>query len=277
MDTVRGARLAGACALVVMTGAAAIGARPVAVAPPASAGDQQAEPNCSKVWVGREAEYEEYLRTAPVAKVEEIGKGVTRPKRVEFAPGGLVRRAAWKPLRPGFHNGYWDSYKAELAAYELDKILGLQMIPPAVERRIDDELGAVVLWVEDVHPWKLDQPVAGPDQVAWNRQVVTMKMFDSLIANIDRNQGNLIYDNGFHLVLIDHSRAFTPKKDLVSRPTRIYKALWEKFAALTPEELAPLEPLVGKREVRAILERRDRMGEEVARLQKEKGAAAFLP
>ena len=41
-----------------------------------------------------------------------------------------------------------------------------------------------------------------------------MKMLDLLIANVDRNQGNLLYDPDWHLLLIDHSRAFTEKKDL---------------------------------------------------------------
>ena len=266
--------LAAGCALALMTGA-------VGVASPAQEATAPRTPpagaTCSKAWVGREAEFEEYLRTAPIARTEEIGIGVTRPKRVEFAAGGLARRAAWKPLKPGMHQGYWDSYKSEMAAYELDKMLGMGMVPPAVERRIDSELGAIVLWVEDVTAWKLDKPVQGPDPVAWNRQVVSMKMFDGLIANVDRNQGNLIYDREYHLILIDHSRAFTTKKELVAQPTRYYKALWEKMAALTAAQLAPLEPIIGKREVAAVLARRDRMAQEIQKLETQKGVAAFIP
>ena len=41
-----------------------------------------------------------------------------------------------------------------------------------------------------------------------------MKLFDQLIANIDRNQGNLLYDADWHLFLIDHSRAFTTRTSL---------------------------------------------------------------
>ena len=70
-------------------------------------------------------------------------------------------------------------------------------------------------------------------------QLTRMKMFDLLIANIDRNQGNLIYDSDWHLFLIDHSRAFIDKKDLkgIAPLGRVDRKLWEKMQALTMEDL----------------------------------------
>ena len=70
-------------------------------------------------------------------------------------------------------------------------------------------------------------------------KLTRMKMFDLLIANIDRNQGNLIYDADWHLILIDHSRAFITKKDLkgIAPLGRVDRKLWEKMQALTLEEL----------------------------------------
>src|SRR5919198_4541748 len=91
-------------------------------------------PTLARVWDGRAAEYEAYLRTAPIERVETIPIGVTRPRRAYFAPGGLARSAAWKPLRPSFQSGWFESYKSEIAAYELDKLLGLGMVPPTIER-----------------------------------------------------------------------------------------------------------------------------------------------
>ena len=43
----------------------------------------------------------------------------------KLAPGGPVDAIAWKPIRPGRYTGYWESYKSEIAAYELDKFFGL--------------------------------------------------------------------------------------------------------------------------------------------------------
>ena len=36
--------------------------------------------------------------------------------------------------------------KSEIAAHELDKLLGLNMVPPTVERRYKGDMGAAVMW-----------------------------------------------------------------------------------------------------------------------------------
>src|SRR4029453_18706097 len=86
------------------------------------------EATCSRSWVGQEAAIEETLRTTKIDRIEVIPIGVTKPKRAFFTTGGTVASAAWKPLRPGMRSGYWESYKSEIAAYELDKLLGMQMV-----------------------------------------------------------------------------------------------------------------------------------------------------
>ena len=75
------------------------------------------EAESAKVWLGRAAEYEEFLRTAEVVRTEEIPVGVTKPTRGDFAPGGIVESMTLKSIKPGRHNGYWESYKFEIAAY----------------------------------------------------------------------------------------------------------------------------------------------------------------
>ncbi|OFV86251.1 MAG: hypothetical protein A2V74_07785 [Acidobacteria bacterium RBG_16_70_10] len=238
-------------------------------------------PACSKIWLGREAEIEELMRTSEVTKIVDVPIGVTKPKRAFVREGPPFQSMAWKPLRPGLYSGYWESYKSEIAAWEIDKLVGLGMVPPAVERRLQSDLGAVILWVENVKGWSIKEPARGPDLEAWNRQVSKMKMFDQLIGNIDRNQGNLLYDGEYHLILIDHSRAFTGEKNLnrMAKPTRIDRELWEKMSALTLEQLQPaLGRLIGKGEIRAIIERRDRMRRAIEALVAEKGeATVFYP
>src|SRR5436190_14147352 len=76
----------------------------------------------SKVWLGREAEYEAFLQTAVIDHEEAIPVGVTKPRHVFFAPGGLAASAVFKPLQPGRTAGFFESYKSEIAAYELDKV-----------------------------------------------------------------------------------------------------------------------------------------------------------
>ena len=90
----------------------------------------------SKTWIGNPQAIEDYLKTAVIVSTEELGVGVTRPRRAKLAPGGPLEALVWKPIRPGRYTGYWESYKSEIAAYELDKLLGLGMVPPTVEKRV---------------------------------------------------------------------------------------------------------------------------------------------
>jgi hypothetical protein len=272
-------RVTGYVRLVAAVFVSAVLAGPMAAQQPApAAAEAQADAaSCSKIWVGREAEIEEFLRTAEIEKIEEVGVGVTKPKRAIFKDGGLVKLAAWKPLPPGIHGGFWDSYKSEIAAYEIDKLLGMQMVPPAVERRVDGQVGAMIMWIEDVKGWKMDSPVTGPDAYAWSKQVSRMKLFDNLIGNTDRNQGNLIYDGDWHLILIDHSRALTnTKKEIVSF-NRADKALWVAMQALTYEQLKPvLDPWLGDGEIKAIITRRDNLKKKIDDMIKKTSEPAVL-
>ena len=70
--------------------------------------------------------------------MEELQIGVTKPRRAKLAPGGPVDAFAWKVVPPGRPSGFWESYKSEIAAYELDKLLGLDMVPPTVERKVNN-------------------------------------------------------------------------------------------------------------------------------------------
>lgn len=224
-------------------------------------------PKSSKVWEGRNAEFEEFLRTAEFRKFEDVPIGVTRPQRGFFDPGGLVASAAWKLLPPGRPHGYWESYKSEIAAYELDKLLGLGMVPPAVEKRVRGERGAAVLWIEGVQPWKAVENLPKPPK--WNREAVRMKMFDNLIGNIDRNAGNLLVDADWNLYLIDHSRAFVSDTKLKVEMVRIDKEIWDKMLALDePTLTAAVGKWLDRGAIRAILKRRDEMKKVVDKLLK---------
>jgi hypothetical protein len=239
---------------------------------------EQAQPaaaGCARLWVGQEQAIEEALRTAAIERVDVVPIGVTKPKRAFFANGAPIASAAWKALRPGYRSGYYESYKSEIAAYELDKLLGMQMVPPAVERTVEGETGAVVLWLEGVKGWDKDRPAKGPEP-EWSRQISRMKLFDQLIANIDRNQGNLLYDADWHLFLIDHSRAFTDRTNLRGMATvgLVDQRLWDGINALTREDLQRvLGPWLEARAIDAILTRRERMREEVKKSVAKLGEA----
>lgn len=230
----------------------------------------------AKSWPGHAVEIEDFIKKAEFERIEEIGMGVTNPKRAYIKGGGLVDSVAWKPIRPGLYKGFWESYKAEIAAYEIDKYLGMNMVPPAVEKKWKGDTGAAILWVKPVRMWKEakdDRPMA----TDWDRQVIRMKMFDNLIGNKDRNMGNLLIDPSWNLMLIDHSRAFIGDKKLAFPMTRIDKPIWEKMLTLTEENLATMiGPWVGKGEIRAILKRRDLMKDAIDEMLESRAPAAVF-
>ena len=243
-----------------------VGARHLPAASPSLTSPQAATASRSaRVWEGRHAEFEAFIRDTPIDHFEEVPIGVTHPKRAYFKSGGLVESVAWKILPPGRPAGYWESYKSEIAAYELDKLLEMNMVPVAVEKKWNGETAAAILWLKPIHSWKEMEPK--PKPAKWVRQVSRMKMFDNFICNKDRNAGNLLVDDDWNLYLIDHSRAFLTDKDMAVKMQTVDREFWQRIQALDEAKLTEaLSKWVDKASIRAMLTRRERMKVEIDKL-----------
>ena len=242
-----------------------------ATAPPPL--QQATAPQCARTWAGHEAEIEQFLVGAKVERVEGIDIGITHPQHAFVAPGGPIDSFAWKPIRPGMYDGFWESYKSEVAAYRLDRLIGLGMVPVAVERRVDGVEGAAIMWVGPVRMWRTLKREERPSGRAWNMQVLRANMFDDLISNTDRNQGNLLVDGDGHLILIDHSRAFITSRALPVKFSQVDASLWARMGALSVTSLTEaLGSYLRPDQIRAILARRDRMKQTIDALVKKNGA-----
>jgi len=224
-------------ALVAASASSPAGQAAQAPAPPAATSAAPAHPTGSKIWIGHEKEIEEYIKTAPIDHVTKVPVGVTHPLHAFFAPGGPAAGVVFKALAPGRREGYFESYKSEIAAYRLDQLLGLGMVPPTVEREYQRELGSAQLWVENCKLLKQVDPNTSKDINAWNREVYRQRVWDNLIGNIDRNAGNLLVDADFNLILIDHSRAFASTMQMPFPMTRIDRPFFERLKALTAQDL----------------------------------------
>ena len=255
----------------------------LAISGPTLAGQDPASesagpPTGAPVWAGRHAEYQEFLRTAPVESFEKIGVGATGARRGFFLPGGLAASAAVKVLPPRWRGAFFESYKSEIAAYELDRILGLDMVPVTVERQVGDHLASVQLWVKGrtLPSVELQAPRRPAE---WSRQVRRQRVFDALIGNIDRNAGNILVDDEWNIILIDHSRAFAvDKMPFENQITRIDGELFDALAALDAETVRErVRPwLFDDGAARSLLKRRDRIVARLRRLIEERGEAAVL-
>lgn len=247
---------------------------------PAAVVDTTPAPPTPYSWRGHEPAIEDYLRTAAVVRWKDIPVGITKPRRGYFAPGGLATSFAWKPLPTGVMHGKMESYKSEIAAYLLSRHLGMDVVPPVVERQIGAAKGAAVFWIEGVRPWDPARPPLASG-ARWSRQTSRMQMFDQLIANIDRNQGNLLHDDAGNTYLIDHSRAFgtNPTLGTVKPPSQFDRALWLRMAALTKADLeGALRPWLTTVQINALIARRDEMRKHIDRQVRDRGEQiTFLP
>lgn len=231
----------------------------------------------ARVWIDRHAEFEEFLRSAPIERLDDLDVGVTGSRRAFFGPG-LAESAIAKVLPPRFRGDFFESHRSEIAAYEMDRLLGLNMVPVTVERRIEGELGSVQLWSEGRVLANVESQ-APRNPAEWSRQVRRYRVFDALIANIDRNAGNILIDDDWNVILIDHSRAFAvdtmPNEKQI---TRIDRELFTALKALDEETLRErLRPwLFDDSALRGLLGRRDKIVARLERLIEERGEAVVL-
>lgn len=155
------------------------------------------------------AEIEEFLKEAKVTNREKVGEGITKPEKVTLELDGEVKYAIYKRV-----DEKHDSWRHEVAAYELDKLLGLGMVPPTVVRSIRGRKGCLQLWITGATMKAYEGTIPEPD--LWRRQVSLMWLFDDLIANIDRHLNNAIVSPEHRLILIDNSKTFRPFRRLLN-------------------------------------------------------------
>jgi hypothetical protein len=252
---------------------------PQAGAPPSPAAAD------SRIWIGRYAEFEQFLSTANFERFKTTDVGVLAPRHGYFAPGGLAAGASVKNVSPGKKNGFWESYKSEIAAYKLDRLLELDMVPPTIARRLDGENVSVQLWIENTKMLKevKAQNLHAPDAGKWNSQLHRAYLFDDLVANIDENEGNLLFDPQWNFIKIDHSRAFTSTQ---TQPFEVGKKLMQIDRPFF-DRIKALDKATVKREIGDLFEtggldalfiRRDNLVKAFEKLAAQKGAdQVFVP
>jgi hypothetical protein len=248
--------------------------------------------------IARRPALEEYLRTAEIVRFEEIGEGVTKPYRLYLKKDDLELKAAWKNPK-GMQLGFLEGWQYEIAAYRLDKLIGLNMIPPAVERDFQGQPGALVLWAENKYSllkiMEGNIPVPKEAQDRIDKMKYLTRAWDCLIANEDRTQQNVLYTEDWRTIIFDHSRAFRSEGDFAKRlmfgrngikmtsqgAPMLFRRLprWfvDKIKTLTFETIkAAVGSTLTDKEIQAVLSRRDLILQEIGQMVKEQGEGAVL-
>jgi len=168
-------------------------------------------------------EAERFLLTAEVVSRRALDVGITHADQLTLSDGLRTARAVWKTIDELNHGvtrlergrvlvGFADSWKHEVAAYELDKLLGTGLVPPTVERTLGRTTGSAQMWVEGsmTEADRKAKRIAPPDTRAWNEQMHTVRLLHQLTDNTDyRNIRNVLVDPSFRIYAVDFSRAFT--------------------------------------------------------------------
>jgi hypothetical protein len=219
-----------------------------------------------------DADREAFLLGGMVASIQDIGEGVTKPIRAELSWKGVMHSAQIqrvdRPLPDFFGKDGTvlparDSWRFNVAAYRLDRLLQMNMVPVSVARSYKGTPGAFTWWVDDVkgqETQRVREQWAVPDPERFEQQRAVGAVFDELIINIDRNLGNLLITNSWQVVLIDHTRSFTPYKNIRNKEnlTRCSRALLARMSALTGAAIAKsVGTSLTRVEITALLARRD--------------------
>jgi hypothetical protein len=233
----------------------------------------------------------QFLLTAKVVKNERSEKGITEPWRLTLTDGTVTHDASFQTIdehKPkmqtatGIELNFVDSYKYNIAAYQLAELLGLDdMLPVSVERKWNGNTGSLSWWL----PAKMDeverhkQKLTPPDPDAWNHQMYRVRVFDQLVYDNDPNLTNVLIGEDWKIWRVDFSRAFRLFKNLRDTKDAEHcdRQLFEKLKALDGNELQEkTKRYLSKDEVKAVMARRDKIVAYLQKLISEKGESEVL-
>ena len=240
-----------------------------------------------------DAEAEKFLLEAKIIKAKGVSTGITGTRRGTLSDGRLthdasiqtvdIYKASFQTAR-GTELNFRDSYKYNIAAYRLDRMLNLGMVPVSVERKVKGRTAAVTWWVDDVLMMERERflkKIEPPHRTVWNDQMHQARIFNELVYNTDANLGNLLITKDWKIALIDFTRAFRIHKNLREPKNianvRIDRRFYSGLRQLSAENLtSKLGDVLRKPEIQALLARRDRIVSHFEQQIAKKGEAAIV-
>ena len=214
-----------------------------------------------------DGELQQFLEQAVVVASRDLGRGSTRPRLLDLELEGKRHRGIFKNV--SIEGGsdadvVTDRWEHEIAAYRLDRMLDLSLVPVCVQRDLEGEQGSLQAWVEDA----VDQQSATAYELEFfDRDWVKDKIaegvvFDALIGNRDRGADDILCSvNGDELYLIDHSKAFSTSVDIGWEEGRVASVDPDLITALEALDQDSLEKDLGDLltapQIEALLARRD--------------------
>jgi len=239
-------------------------------------------------------EIKKFLLTAKVVKAKDSKKGITAPMRLTLSDGVRTHDASFQTIdehKPMMQMAsgrtemnFVDSYKYNIAAYQLVEMLGLEdIVPVYVERKWEGKTGSLSWWLpvqmDEADRLKQKIPVTDSAGDTWNKQMYKIRVLDALVYDSDPNLTNVLVSQDWKPWRIDFTRAFRLSKDLRDPKdlVRCDRALLEKLKALDAGRVAEkTKTSLKKSEVQALMARRDKIVDTFQRLIAQKGENEVL-
>ncbi len=223
---------------------------------------------------------EDILTDGEIVSMEDVGEGVTKPQKVVLKKDGHEIKAIFKtestPLQGSTRRqmdkliNLSDRWEHEVAAYRLDRLIDLGLVPVTVERNINGKNGSLSFWINGLIS-ELEREGDSLPAEGWcslSEQWPLMFVFDTLVYNEDRTKQNMVYGReDWMMYLIDHSRSFRTHrgrpKDIRQVDLKLSPLLAERLDALDYEKLnIAMGSLLEKSQIQALLKRRDEILED---------------
>lgn len=236
----------------------------------------------------QQEEMEKYLKTAKILpNWKKVGRRtesyIVKLDDGNIQRGGFLRFTdRQRPITPP------DSYKYCLAAYELDKLLDLNLTPATVERVVQDRQCSLQLLIEDIidesnrRVKKLDPP----DPESFSKIMDDLNIFEHFTYSsaLCGHKGSLEdilieHKKDWKVWRVDFSTAFADSQNLIPdcEIKRCSKKLFQNLVDLKDKTIkTKLKRFLNKEEIGALLERKKVIIEKLQQLIKEKGEEAVL-
>ena len=233
--------------------------------------------------LSEQAELERFLKAA---EISEISKGAMGGRsdswRVELKLNTTFKKGVFKFIDRARPLRLAQSYKYELAAYELSKLLGIDIIPPVVPKTVDKQKGSLQIFMENCitedkrRPKKLEPP----NPKAFNNALEEINVFENLTYCPREDLGDiLIHLNTWRVYRVDFMEAFDPLPELLPdvELSRCSIRLYKSLQNVSPKSInLTLSPYLNAAEIASLLERRALILKRLDSLINDKGRDAVL-
>jgi len=246
-----------------------------------------------KVNLTTDADRERFLLEAAIVRRRSAPGGITGSERATLRSADgwehdahiqrIDQHKMANPIGATVELDFHDSYRNNVAAYRLDRLIGLGMVPVTVVRHDGTLPASFTWWVDDVlmdEKARHRKKIPVPDVEAWNRQMYGVRLLHQLTFNTDaKNIRNVLSDPTFRVYAVDFSRAFVNYSDLRAEKEllRFSRQALERLRAL---DRSTLDEKLGRwlngRQIAAMLKRRDKILALAERLVAEKGEGNVL-